>query len=375
MKHPKIKDYMEVPINPSFQTIFQTIKPQSRMIKNLRTDKNNNFNQMSKKRFTTLNKLSFYNEEMLLLILRENNQAQMREALKIRKLQVTIKHLKSLRHLDIHLGWIIYFRPKSLFRFFESLRSLKDLSVLHFYANPPIVTYDANTVIESLRQTNNYNFNLAKIWSFSKSIQGLRLSSNTEIKLSLKLEGEILSSVLLLLKGFGEIKNFTSIHLDPGLYGTELVMKYLLEPLRNSTSLTKVSLVIRPWSTKLFPKLESILKDLEAIKPIKYLTITLRDWTRLTYSELKKILPLVEKVAERSHMKIILEYSRGHPNINIGRFEWWRFKRSIKKLHSSHEIHAKHIGKPVIISRPVRLYCLMFHIFTSLASLLMRILK
>jgi len=276
-----------------------------------------------------LDRLTLYDEHMILL-LREQKVEQVNEAFRNSRLPCNLKQFKSLKHLDINLGWIIYFSDKAFSKSFEALRHHKDLSTLHFYTTSDVFHW-------SIKVKKRVRF--LSDWI-------LQISPKTEIRLSLHVseQNQALDDVATLIKGICEHSNFTSACFNLSYALPELV-RQLIALLKDSKSLAKLSLNVDSSDFGL----EEFFLSLTEVKLPKYLAITLK-YSTLTYPKLKRILPLIEKIAKGSHLRLTLENPN---NCSIGQVEWRLFKREIAKFDSPHKIHAQLLGKTGRFANPM----------------------
>jgi len=310
----------EVPFNSlqddlDYDHITLEIKSQTRMSKILRHSRDKPIKQMRIERSRTFHTLSIpgvstdWNGE--------NG-----------KIVANLKHLKSLRCLYIDLRWFLTLQ-KGYSQFAQSLKHLKNLSVIHFHVAERIAFLD-------------------KIPQIYQSLCNVPIVSRAEVRLSfMGYYGLTKRSFDQLLGAVSRFGCLTSVHLTCDRYSFGEIHG-IIALLQDYKSVSRIDITI----TKMISFFDSgslqnlLFESLKRIKSLKESRITFRDLGLLPFKELEILVPKLKEVVQFFNLEITFQ-------MDSIRFEqlttsqWKEFLKSVQKSDSPHRFSANYTGNLV----------------------------
>lgn len=237
-----------------------------------------------------------------------------------------LKQLKSLNCLNFDLNIINSQNSKFIHQFFEPLKRLKNLSILHFYVGKKYLLLEK----PALRH-------------LCKTIRDIPRFSSRQIKLSLAFNQYSSAGIFTpLLKSFNDHRCFTSLALNFELYPNTPLADELISILKKNKVLSKLSLTFYRYEIDPTRSLQTLLNNLKEIKSLKFSRIYLRQCDSICYEQLKELAPILREVSQGFRVEIVFDHCFGE---EILLHEWRSFVQSIQDPSSPNKISAQFIGE------------------------------
>jgi len=235
---------------------------------------------------------------------------------------INLRQLKSLTYLDIDLRWLtnIY---KDTPRLFESLKHLKNLSVLRFHAS------EIYTVVHS-----------PSLPSICDNIPKLNTLLLAEIRLSLSIFKFVIPEQLKKLLGsFSKLKRLSSVQITFFNYDLSHIQQAIIT-FKNTKSLHNLSLMIDQCELGPPNQLQDLIEALKSVKNLKDSKLCLKKCDDVTSIRLKELLPILKEVAKATNLELVFDQCK--QNLTI--LERWKFKRAVKNIKASKKVQANFVS-------------------------------
>jgi len=270
-----------------------------------------------------------------------------------KKLLPTLRHLKSLKCLNIDLDWLPE-THQSMFRFFGSLNHLKNLKMINFYSITGSVMF-INEKVKILRK------------AIRKEIRGFY---HLEVKLTLSTYALIRNEDgFKLLRVFCQLENLTSVDLT-FLFDRDLSrVQDLLRTLKDCEALTKISLTLDTCG-QIFPlaQFNNPLLILGDIKSLKNAKICFRKCSHLGPKGLDAFLPILKQIVKSVDVSIVFDACFLH---DLYLYHWCKFVWSTWKFRASHKIRTKLIGRTKSATLQILLFIFMLLVGFSIPIIIL----
>jgi len=301
----------------------------------IRVLKEKNLGQIIKEQSKTLWQFSLVSESWVTLQKRQ-----------IQKASSSLKQLKCLTAFKFDLEWIANSHPsESIDRLLKPLKSMKRLSVLHFYSSKANISLDNLSVL-----------------ALCKAINHTHCLRQTELRVLIT-KTNYSQQFCQLLGAFSQLERFTSINIIFSEYDTSQISS-VIASLKNCKSLSKLCVTIDRCKFLKANSLTSIFGSLKEIKALKEARICFKRCNDITYFTLQASLQRAKEAAQAFNLDLRFVDCKYISVLGRKIFAYF-----LKKVTSVHTVNVKFTSRNSLCLEFWNLFSIPFCVFLLLLFL------